>query len=452
MIRRWGRAALADDVLRRLFRNVAYLFSANMVVALIGFLTLTVMARALGPAGLGVIALIEAYTRSVDRLLRFEPWQAVVRYGASALENDRRQALGRLIKCATLFDMFGAGLAAVVAVCGAELATSWFEFDADQTEMAIWFSAALLFNISSTPTAILRLFNRFDLLAKLSVGFAVFRLLLAVGAWQLGGDLWYFIVILMVSQVMQQLTLFCFAWRELGRQGFKDVWKQPRQGLLAENLGLPEFVWNSNINVIARSTTQRFDTLILGAILDPAAAGLYQLAKRTALAVLRLGRPIQQAVYPDVARLWARGEVSRFRRVVLRVNGVMGAIGAAGFVVAALGMDFFIHVAFGEAFAAAAPLVTVQVLAVALFLAGNTLNPALLSMGADRHLLVVTLTATFAFFAAFVPLVHLFGPAGANMCHVLFSLFWLLGCLMIFLRRTRPAADPASSLPGGEGR
>lgn len=446
MVKRWWRAAFGDDLLKRLLRNVAYLFSAHALVALIGLLTLTVLARALGPAGLGVIALIEAYIRTVDRICRFEPWQAVVRYGAIALENGREEEFRRLIKSATLFDLFGAGLGTLVAVGAANLAASWLGFDGEQTRMAIWFSATLAFSLSSTPTAILRLFDKFGLIAKMSAGLACTRLFLTVLAWQLGGDLWTFVVILMLYQVTEHLTPLVLAWRELRRQGHTGVWRTPLQGLLTENPGIPRFVWNSNVNVMARMSTQRFDTLLLGALLDPAAAGLYQLAKRTGLAALRLGRPIQQAVYPDVARLWARGEVARFRRVVLRVNGVMAALGAAAFIVFVPSADFLVHFVFGSDFAAAAPLMTVQVLAVVLFLAGNTLNPALLSIGADRSLTRITLAATAAFFAAFAPFVYVFGLVGANMSHVLFNLIWLLGCLTVFLVQTRPAS-PGTAVP-----
>jgi len=448
--RLWG-AAFGDDILKRLLRNVTYLFSAHALVALIGLLTLAVLARALGPAGLGVIALIEAYIRTVDRIFRFEPWQAVVRYGAIALENGREDEFRRLIKSATLFDLFGASIGALAALGAAKYAASWLGLDHEQTRMAMWFSATLFFGLSSTPTAILRLFDKFGLIAKMSAGLACTRLLLVLLAWQLGGDLWSFVVILILYQIAEHLTPLVLAWRELRRQGHTGVWRTPLRGLLGGTPELPRFVWNSNINVMARMSTNRLDTLILGALLDPAAAGLYQVAKRTGLAALRLGRPIQQAVYPDVARLWARGEVARFRRIVLRVNGVMGALGAVAFVIVIPTADILVRLAFGSAFAEAAPLVIVQVLAVMLFLGGNTLNPALLSIGADRSLIRVTLAATLVFFAAFAPLVNLFGPIGANLSHVLFNLTWLAGCLGVFLHQTRPGI-PAVAVERGELR
>ena len=439
MIKNWLRNAISDDILKRLVRNLAYLFSANMLVALLGLLALTVMARSLGPTGLGIVALIEAYARSVDRVFRFESWQTLVRFGAAALEDGRDWEFRRLVKFSTLFDLFGASVAAIVSVVGLTVAAPWFGFDENQKSLAIMFSAILLFSLSSTPTAVLRLFDKFDLIAQLSVILAVSRLVLTVLAWQLSGEVWSFVFILMVYYIVEQITPLVFAWRELRRRNLHDVWGLPFDGLLQENRALPAFLWNVNINVIARSSTQRFDTLILGAFLGPAAVGLFQLAKRTGLAALRLGRPLQQAVYPDVARLWARGEILRFRRIVLRVNTVMGVLGLLAFVLVSLSMEFLVRLAFGDAFVAAAPLVIVQVLAVTIFLAGNTFGPAMMSMGEDRILVCITLSATIAFFVGFVPLVLMFGAMGASLSHLIFNMIWLLGCLVIFLHRTSVA-------------
>ena len=152
------------------------------------------------------------------------------------------------------------------------------------------------------------------------------------------------------------------------------------------------------------------------------------------LAAQRICRPIQQAIYPDLARIWARGEKQRFRRVVLRVNASLTLFSTVAILGAAYFMESIVAIAFGEAFKSVAPLIDIQLFAVALFLSGNTLGPALLSMGADKALLVVSVIATAAFFAAIVPMLHHFGPAGAVFCQVLFNLILLGGSWGLFLR------------------
>lgn len=445
MIRNFWKKTSSDDVLRRLARNLAYLFSANMIVAGLGMLTLIVMARSLGPTGLGILALIEAYARSVDRIFRFEPWQTLVRYGTHALEHSDENEFRRLVKFSTLFDLGGAALSASVALIGLYFVADWFDLGNESQTMAMVFAASLYLGLSSTPTAVLRIFDRFQLLSKIAVVVATLRFLMTVAVWLMGGGLWEFVIILVINQLLQQMLPLIFAWRELGIQGHSHVWKLPFEGLLQYNKGLLKFLLNVNINVIARTSTQRFDVLLLGALLGPAAVGMFQLAKRVGIAAQRLGRPLQQAVYPDIARLWARGEVSRFRWIVLRVNLIMGSLGLIAFVILSLNMEAIVRLAFGEAFVPAVPIVIVQVLATTIFLTGNTMNPAMMSMGEDHRLVRITLVATAVFFAAFAPLVLNFGAIGASIGHVIFNTVWLGGCMWVFLAGTHPRNQPVSA-------
>ena len=205
-------------------------------------------------------------------------------------------------------------------------------------------------------------------------------------------------------------------------------------GILKENPGILRFIVNTNLNALARLSTQRFDTLIVGAVLGTSAAGFYQLARRVGLAAQRICRPIQQAIYPDLARIWARGEKQRFRRIVLRVNASLTIFSTVAILGAAYFMELIVEIAFGEAFKPVAPLIDIQLFAVALFLSGNTLGPALMSMGADKALLAVSIIATAAFFAAIVPMLDHFGAAGAVLCQVMFNLILLAGSWGLFLR------------------
>ena len=54
---------------RSLAGNVTKLLSANAVGAVANLAALALVARALGPAGFGALALIEAYGRGVDRVV-----------------------------------------------------------------------------------------------------------------------------------------------------------------------------------------------------------------------------------------------------------------------------------------------------------------------------------------------------------------------------------------------
>lgn len=440
MISSWAGSLRAGSLRSRLGRNIAYLFSANAIVAAIGLLTLALTARALGPAGLGAVALVEAFVRAVGRCVQMEPWQAIVRYGATCLERGERSEFLRLVKFGLVVDAVGSLIGTAVAIAMAQLAGVLFGLDATHTLQASVCALMLLASFSS-PMAVLRLLDRFDLIARLSVCFAVSRLALSAMAWASGGGVWAFILVLMLSSVVEGLVPLWMSLKTLRGKGFPRVWSTSLKGVREAHPGLFAFVFNSNISLIARDSTHRFDTLIVGALLGTTALGYFQIAKRVGLAALRFGRPLQQVVYPEIARIWARGDLRRFRSVVLRVNTALGLLAVAAALMTAPLMERTLVAAFGDAFAAAAPVVIGQLVAAAVFLGGLTLNSALLTMGWDRALMRFSLAASFVFFCTLPILSLALGAVGASLSHLVYILVLRVGQALMFRRGTRAAAD-----------
>jgi O-antigen/teichoic acid export membrane protein len=446
-----GFAGWRDEISRRLLRNVGYLVSGNAVAAGLGLATLALTARALGPEGLGILALIEAYARLVDRLLRLEPWQALIKYGADALEHERPDDFRQLLKFGLLLDAGGALLASLIAVAGVYLVGPWFDWSGSIMDMAAIYSLSIMFSVAATPTAVMRLFDRFALFAWLDVAVAGVRLAVVVIAWASGAGLWTFLLLAFGTAVARHLGLLALAWRELYRQGYADCLRQPLRGLTRNCPGIWDFIWWLNASILIRKSTRELDTVLVGGLLDSTAVGLYHVAKRLGDAALKLGVPIQQAIFPDVARLWARGLTHRLRQTVHQVNLAGGALAGLGLVVVALNVDRLLALTVGEAFGGASGALVLQMAAVTLILGSITLRPALLSMGLQRTLLHAAVIGSLSFYVCLVIAVPILGVSGASLAHLVFNGVWLVICMAVFERRVQQAGGaPASLLPGSD--
>ena len=82
-----------DSTLRRLLRNAGYLLGSRVLRDGMGLVALALVARHLGPGGFGVIALLQSYTFTINWLVNFQTWQAIIRYGASLEGEQERPAL-----------------------------------------------------------------------------------------------------------------------------------------------------------------------------------------------------------------------------------------------------------------------------------------------------------------------------------------------------------------------
>ncbi|NHF73081.1 lipopolysaccharide biosynthesis protein [Paracoccus xiamenensis] len=429
----------ARSLRSRMSRNLSWTFASQLFMSVAALATLFITARALGPAGLGTVALVESFVRIVDLILRLEPWQAVIRFAIQAQHRGDTPAFLRLIKLSVLIDAAGGVLAGAVCVILAPLVTPLIGLPEGVGTQYIWLMAfGLFFSFRPTATAVLRIFDRFDRLAWVDMISATVRLLLSLVAWLAGLGIWAFIAILLVQSLLDGLLAFAIALHELRRRGHGDALRAPGLVALRENPGFLRFLWNSNFNVILRQSANRFDVLILGAMMNPAAVGIYQLGKRVMNRVTKLAAPVRQTIYPELARLWEKRNLRQFNRLILIVSVAILALQLVIAVPIMLNMESVIALVFGPAFAGAGTVMNILLLSAIIFASGVALNPALLAMGQDRMLVRVTVLSTILFALTFLPFIHFWGVEGAAASNLIFNLTWTIGCTLAF-RRARGA-------------
>ena len=421
----------------RLSRNLGWTFGSQLFISVAAVVTLFITARALGPAGLGILALVESFVRIVDLILRLEPWQAVIRYAIQAQHRGDTDAFLRLIKLSVLIDAAGGVLAGVVCMVLAPFVAPLIGLPEGVGEEYIWVMAlGLFFSFRPTAIAVLRIFDRFDRLAWVDIISALIRLVLTVVAWLAGLGIWAFLVILLVQSLLDGLLAFAVALHELRKRGHHGALAAQGLAALRENPGFLRFLWNSNFNVILRQSANRFDVLVLGAMMNPAAVGVYQLGKRVMNRLTKLAGPLRQTIYPELARLWDKGKIHQFNRLVLIFSGSILLLQLVIAVPFMLHMERVIAILFGPAFAGAGPVMNILLISAIIFASGVALNPALLAMGKDRMLVRVTMLSTLLFALSFLPFVHFWGVEGAAASNLIFNLTWTIGCMLAF-RRTR---------------
>ena len=189
--------------------------------------------------------------------------------------------------------------------------------------------------------------------------------------------------------------------------------------------------------MLIRRSAGDVDTLLVGALLDTGAVGLYHVAKRFGDATLKVGVPIQQVLFPDVARLWARREIKRLRTTVVQIDLITGALAVGVLAAVALNIDLVLDLTVGRDYADADILVILHLLATATALFGTALRPALLSMGLQVLLLKIVIVATVGFYVTLLALLPLLGVIGASIAHIVLNTLWLLAACLVFARRIR---------------
>lgn len=430
-LNRW----FGDRLLRQVFGNAGILLSGESVGALFRLGTLALTARELGPELFGVLVLVQTYVQMVGGLVKFQSWQAVIRYGAVCLEAGRREAFQGLIKFTTLLDAGSAVLGAAIAVAAAPVVGQWLGWTDATVSLAMLYGLTILFTLTATSSGVLRLFDRFGLLAK-QAAVAPMLEFAAVGiAYLAGAGLDGFLVALLVAGILGRLILPVMGWRELSRRGLLAGMTSTLKGVTLPHPGLWRFVWSTNLNTSVGLAAKRADTLIVGWIIGPSGAGVYKIAREFADALAKPVTRLRQTIYPTFARLLANREAKATQRLMLRSGLIAGAAAALVVLGVAIAGRPFIELIVGEAYRNAYGVLILLVLARTISVFAFPLAPALTALGRPGTLLGINVVLVLIYLPVLILALDRLGLPGAGVAAVALAAMTFASQIAVALRR-----------------
>lgn len=428
-------AAKGDGAVRRRLTSIGHLLSGNFINAGIMLISVAIAARALGPAEYGIMVLVLSFGRTIERLLRFESWQPLIRFAAAEGEEASPARMAQLYAYGLLLDISAAALAAVVTYSTSFFLGPLVGIKPEHVDLVGIYSIALLLNISGTPTAILRMSGRFRTIAYGQLLPNIFRIGLAfICYWQNAG-LYGFVAVWTFAQISGSMVGLFFSLRVLRKLAIPSPFRTSLKGVRQNYPGFLRFAWSTNLSTTLRTFTHEADALLVGALAGPSSAGFYYLAKRIAKVAQQVGAQVQTVIYPDVARMWAKGDVRVFRKTTLEVQFLLAAVGVALLAMTWWFGEWLIRIGPGPDYLAALPLLLTQLVAVILTMHAAPSRSALLAMGQPGLVLGIAFLGSGIFFAVATLTIPSLGPLGANLGHIglaavtalLMDIAWLRG-------------------------
>ncbi|MDH4196735.1 MAG: lipopolysaccharide biosynthesis protein [Candidatus Aminicenantes bacterium] len=437
----------SGDAVGRVFRNAGKLLAGTTAAALLGLGSNVLAARRLGPEAYGFLVLLSTFLFAVVfGLLSFQSWQAIIHYGAKTLVDRREADLKRLVKFGFILD----GATSIVAVAIGAGAVFLYGrskgWDPALLTPATISSAGLFLRLTGTSVAVLRLFNRFDLLAFQQAAAAAVRLLVVAFLFVRGAALTGFLYGWLATEIAGHALLTALALVEIRRRGVRGLGREPLRGLTTTFPGLWKFLLTTNLYGTTRLGARELDIMIVGGVLGPAAAGLFKIVRQFARAVGRLDDVARQAIYPDLSKTWARRDTRRFGELI---RGPALILGGAGFVVW-VGFLLFgrpvLNGTVGPAYAAAYGPILIYLVGVMIAMATFHFQSVLLAMGRPGELFRVTAGTTLAYFAVLFFLVRSHEVLGAASAYVAYQALWS-AWLGVAIRNRRRFAAKAEEKP-----
>lgn len=423
--------------MRRVLGNFWLLLRGKGVAALMALAATTLTARILGPAEFGLVVLVQAYTLLVRGLLNFRSFEAVVRYGVPAHDAGDTKTLHRLIEVCRRVDFRASIVATILGVLAAPFVGLYMGMSQDNMVLLTLYSFVLLTTAIGTGSGILRLLDRFDILGRQMIIGPTIRFFGVLIAWWLNGSLKIFVLIWAIAYASENIYL---SWR-----GFQEYYQRighPTEADEIESAKLDEFdglrhflwvnYWQSNMDLVPKQLA----IMLTGFLLGPAEAGLLRLAREMSSMLSRPAVLIRQVVFADLTRSWHQGSEA-FNLIAYRTAMLAGAFGLFFVIIVYFFGELILNLWVGKAYMAAAPVLTLMLLAATFDLTASPLRSAAYAIGDAVKVLHLYVASTLIYLVLFIALTAKLGLLGAGMAASVAAAVPLIGIALLIRRAKR---------------
>lgn len=432
-------------ILRRVVANAGLLLGGRTVNAILGLAFMAIAGRALGAAELGVFVLIQAFGQFLGEVVKFQSWQTILHYGARPLGEGRAGDFQRVLRFTVILDLASTVFGIAVGVVGAFVFAGALGWGAREAPAAALYMFSIAFMVSATPLGLLRLFDRFDVLAWQAGLISLIRTAGGLVAWALGASLEGFLLAAALATVGSWIYLAGSAMAELKKRNLLSdfSWRGP----LTEGMpGAWRFAWNTNLASTLDVAFTHVATLIVGAMVGPSQAAFWRIGRQVADALAKPAKLLTPALYPELARLKADEHHHAMWRLARNVGLLAGGVALVMLAASAFAGPTVLALVMGKAFEPAADVMTWQVGAAVIGVFALPLEPMLISLGKPGAAVRVRLAVSAVFLAILPFLVTQFGLIGAGAGLAAAAGALALGMLLFILRENgirRAAATPA---------
>ena len=351
------RIWLKDDVLKRVLRNTGMLGIGKVAGAVLHLASIAITARVLDLNEFGLLMLFRSLAQGLAAVAKFQSWQAMVHFGAASYETSEMGGVRALwIRLASID--FVVGFAAMAL--GGVLAFSAGEVLSIQPEVA-WVAALYCLivplQVAGTPTGILRLADRFDLMAWQSLVTPTVRVGGVCIAYLLGAPLWAVVLAWVLSDILGDAFLWVCAIVVAKTKGIIGAAKQePSKHTPSGTLW--RYLIGTNFNASLQQGALPLLTLVIGGVLGASAAGTYRLAQTLLEAVFAPVELAMRSLFPEISKLQtATGK--RLKDVKRHVGSTLFFVSVPAALVLFLGADILVQLLAGAEYAGAATLLSI---------------------------------------------------------------------------------------------
>ncbi len=331
------------------FRNVAWQYGASLWAGVATFVYGVVVAKALGPGDYGLIAMGTAFAQIFSQFLELRLQDAVIKYVSHFWEKGERNKAVAAIKLALVVNCCSTSLSAVLVFIALPLAQPDLRNDY-RCMPIIWMATLTVLSTNfalATCQSILRVLGQYRAQAFILISSNALKLVATILLLKSGGGMLRVMALALLISVLTTAAIALVTFLELRRNLEPGDLSTPISVLKDKFAEMYRFVRSTYALSLSMIPTRDLDVNLLGYFVSKEQIGVYRMAKNFISAVWILSDAAFMVVYPELARLWSRGQQSALWAFVKRLVVVMGGFGVVLYGSGCVAVPLFVHYILG---------------------------------------------------------------------------------------------------------
>lgn len=408
-------------MLKSLFRKSSTLFLGNSAGIVINIISVMLITKNVAVRDFGYVVTIETIIYLYDALFNFQSWQAVIKY--FSLKDKSRIVLSGFV-----LDIIGSIMAFLFLYFTVDLVIGIFSLDIKSIDVKIY-SIILLTRMVGTPTAILRIFNKYLYFSLQSIISYLLKLITVI-YFILDSNLstGKLLLIYAIQHVSSDILIIFFSFYALNQNGIKLNFSQLANtfSFLRKEKRILKFVINTNFNGTINKISKHIDQVIISSLISFEASGIYRIIKMSSQALGAISDPIYQVIYPDIVELINRKKSTELFSSLKKYTQISFLFSIIVFIGLLFFGKFFITLFFSESYLAGINALYIYVAGLLLGLVFSYAQPLMLAFELEHIALRINIinASSYLFMLYFLTKSYgLMGAASSFLIYILISTF-----------------------------
>ena len=427
-----------DNFWKNLFKNSFWAFFGDASASAITFIISIILIKIIGSESYGILILAQSYMNIMDVIINIQSWRSTIQYGQKALVDGNEKELHSYVKLGCIMDISTAILCFIISILLPNLIGGLLHWSNEMILCSEIFAITIISHFAGTPTAILRLFNKYNLVALSKTLAAIFKITAIVAYYLITKNLNLVssTIIFMLTDFIGNILLVVFAFYNYSKKyKISDIIKakMPKDAKSFISYTL----WGT-LSEIVDLPVQTIDVFIVS-VLGNATVAIYKIFKQIIGIISKVTGPIQQSILPQFSELSAKRNEKRGFEVVIKIHKTILKYTLPISILVGVTSYFWLGKLYDMTYANYWYILFIYLMIQTYALSYTTIHPFFITLGNMRINTIIEFTANIVYLIVSYILVRAMGLLGitiAFLIQILLNIFLKYFCIKKMIANT----------------